>query len=147
VTTCMGQVLHEKKEYKKALKAFHHALRVGRVSLGAAHAEIAITLNKMGNLYYEIGDLESALKAYHQGIAVELAALEPGNPNIYVSYSNVAEIHKQRSEFDKALKYYEKILGLQQKYNCESTAIANTLSNIGKLPGGRIPDFLLLSLF
>jgi tetratricopeptide (TPR) repeat protein len=148
VTTCMGQVLHEKKEYKKALKAFHHALRVGRVSLGAVHAEIAITLNKMGNLYYETGDLESALKAYHQGIAVELAVLEPGNANIYVSYSNVAEIHKQRSEFDKALEYYEKILGLQRKYKSEGTAIANTLSNIGKLPGWRIPvSLLLLSLF
>ena len=133
VTTCMGQVLHEMKEYKKALKAFHHGLRVGRVTLGAVHAEIAITLNKMGNLYYESGDLESALKAYHRGIAVELAVLEPGNANIYVSYSNVAEIHKQRSEFDRALEYYEKILGLQRKYKTESTTIANTLSNIGKL--------------
>jgi tetratricopeptide (TPR) repeat protein len=65
--------LHGKKEFKKALKAFHYALKVGRVALGTVHAEIAITLNKLGNLNNETGDLESALKAYDQGLQVELA--------------------------------------------------------------------------
>ena len=131
VTTCIGQVLHEKKEFKCALTALHHSLRVGKVALGAIHAEIAITLNKLGNLYYETGDMDSALKAYHQGLRVELAVLEPGNPNIFVTYTNIAEIHKQRSEFDKALSYYEKVLDLQQKFDCDIADIANTLSSIG----------------
>jgi tetratricopeptide (TPR) repeat protein len=75
------------KDFERALKSFHHALKVGRVALGSVHSEVAITLNKLGNLYYETGDLKSALTAYHQGLEVELAVLEASNCNIWVTVS------------------------------------------------------------
>ena len=40
----MGQVYHEQKDFDRALKCFHHALKVGRIALGSVHSEVAITL-------------------------------------------------------------------------------------------------------
>ena len=92
--TCIGQVFHEKKDYKNALKSFQDALRIGHIVLGPMHPEMAITLNKMGNLYYETGDFDSALTSYHKGLEIEIAVLETGNRNTDVTYTNIAEIRK-----------------------------------------------------
>ncbi len=92
-TVTKGNQWVQKKDYKKAIEEYHHALKIN-----PKNSKISLLL---GLTYANIGDLDNAVKFTEDSLKIEPS---------YSAYQNLGLIYANRGDLNKAYEAYQKAL-------------------------------------
>ncbi|XP_078613333.1 uncharacterized protein LOC144883019 [Branchiostoma floridae x Branchiostoma japonicum] len=134
----LGQVLHKRGDFEKAMGYYRQALEVGNTGHGEnlLHRNIASLLENIGTCWSKLGDQNEAIIHLEQSLKMSKAIYgeTTAHPDIALSLNNIGNCLSDLGDKRKALGYYEQSLKMMKAIFGETTAhpdIASSLNNIG----------------
>jgi len=122
----VGVVHMSRGEYPKALKYYHHALKLKEDLKDTAG--IAYVLNNIGVTFRDLGDYESA-KGYYDRALQMYEKLED-SLGMAVCLNNIGSYYSHNDQLDRAKFYYNRALEIR-RIKGERKSTASTLNNLG----------------
>ena len=122
----VGVVHMSRGEYPKALRFYHHALKLKEEIQDTAG--IAYVLNNIGVTFRELGDYESAKGYYDRSL--EMYEKLEDSLGMAVCLNNIGSYYSHNDQLDRAKFYYNKALKIRRDKG-DRRSTASTLNNLG----------------
>ncbi|AXT62346.1 CHAT domain-containing protein [Aquimarina sp. AD10] len=132
--TTYGNLLAEKKEYKKALEYIEKAQVIYESKLGKSHPYVAEVYFYKGNIYTKLMQYSDAIKYYNAAIAIERVSFGEDHGAVITSYQKIGIAYQKMGDYLSSLKYYQKALDLYTNaLGSNHPKVALMLNHIGEL--------------
>ncbi len=82
--------------HSEAERLLREAAAIQEATLGAAHPDLATTLNNLAYVCEQTGNIDEAERGYRRAHRIAVASLSPGHPFIKTSLSNLMELCEER---------------------------------------------------
>lgn len=110
------------------------ALRLERMSLGAAHPQVADTIGLLGTLYFETKDIDKAIGYFKKALSILRLALGPYHPKSALAFKQLAGLHEKRKQHDDlhiALDLYiQAIQAFRESYGDHDPQVGSTMNTV-----------------
>lgn len=129
----LGLTLIKIGNYKEAETLYHRALDIREKRLGAAHPEVARTLNALGELYYEQGRYVEAEALYRRSLSIMEKTSPPDHAVLTTTLNGLGALFAQKEEYVQAIEMYQRALAIENTSSSESPNVAYIYNNLGNL--------------
>lgn len=123
----LGNIVHDRHEYREAVKHYMRALAINLKTVGTLHPETAATYNNLGNAYQDSGDLESAERYYNRCLEIQKQIFEDTNPDLAATYNNLATILLRQQKLQEAEKLMTKAVEVARKAGLPPSSPSRTV--------------------
>lgn len=134
-----ASAFYEAGRYNEATALEEQVLQVFERELGAAHLEVAASLNNLGVMYQAKGDYSRAERAFARALEIKKQHWPANHPEIALSKNNIGELYRAAGKYDLARSFMEDAraiyLGLRSN-QYEAYRLAEVLNNLGLLYRG-----------
>ncbi|XP_019646795.1 PREDICTED: LOW QUALITY PROTEIN: uncharacterized protein LOC109487257 [Branchiostoma belcheri] len=134
----IGNVLHMRGDYEKAMSYYKRALSIGNAIYGGIEKPInlASLFGNIGTCWSDLGDQRKAITHHEQSLKMRKAIYgeTTPHPDIATSLNNIGNCWGKCGDQRKAISYHEQSLKMKKVIYGETTPhrdIASSLNNIG----------------
>ncbi|ETO09810.1 hypothetical protein RFI_27564 [Reticulomyxa filosa] len=125
-------LLHNKREYDKAVKYYERSLNIRLDKFGHDHIHVTHSYNNLGIIYSDKGEYHKAIEYYEKSLKITLAKLGYDHIHVATSYNNLGCVYKEKGEYDKSMQFGNKALNLRfNKLDSNHPDVGNTYDILG----------------
>jgi len=108
------------------------ALAIRERELGAAHPEVATSLDHLGDLLWIGGEYPGAEEALRRALAIREAALGPDAPEVAEVLDHLGSVYEIQAKYAEALPLLERALAIREaRFGPDDLEVAASLDDLG----------------
>ena len=107
-----GFYLQEQGRYSEAEPLYVRSLSIRETQLGAAHPDVATSLNNLAALYRSQGRYSEAEPLYVRSLSIRETQLGAAHPDVATSLNNLAELYRSQRRYSEAEPLYLRALAI-----------------------------------
>lgn len=128
----IGHIHEAQQRYSEAIEAYQAALELKEQHWGAAHPQVAMTLNNLAGAYESLGEYAEAKARYERALVIVEKVHGPESRELATVLNNLAGVYRALGEYGEAKERYERALAIKEKvYGPEHPKVALGLNNLG----------------
>ena len=129
-----GGYLNQQGRYEAAEPLFQEALAMRQRLLGAAHPDVATSLNNLANLYYSQRRYAVAEPLLQEALAMQKWLLGPEHPHVATSLNGLAALCYFQGRYEAAELLLQEALAMQKRLlGLEHPDVATSFNNLAAL--------------
>ena len=132
--TTLGRVYCDLGDYSNAVAMHRRALMLRKAALGAAHPDIASSLNDLGEVFYRQGECVTAETMHREALVMRRELFGTEHPAVCQSLNNLAEALRRQgaARYPEAEPLFRQALAMRRKLlGDEHLDVAQSLNNLG----------------